>query len=124
MTLYKPHLRHDQGSLFYDQAAKSSENAALIALRSVDVDLDQYDKDPQYGDIPPFVLPWIYKAGIWFIDTGATDELKVIETALYKLNAKWRAAGNSNPFSLFLMTIWLINNIRGLFGTFGGIEGH
>lgn len=49
--------------------------------------------DLTHGDIPPFVLHWFYLAGVRFIITSQLRGLGVIETALEKLNAKWKSAG-------------------------------
>ena len=47
------------------------------------------------GDVPPFVMPWLYMGGSWFIEEKSFDNLLVIEQALSKIKKRWKLAGMS-----------------------------
>lgn len=60
--------------------------------------------DLTHGDVPPFVLHWFYLAGVRFLNGGYFEDLSVIETALERLNAKWKSAGTSPLVGNFLVS--------------------
>ena len=69
------------------------DGAAHLALKVAEMYIKLDTIDCTYGDVPPFVLPWMYKAGVRFVQTTDVKRLNVIESALRKLDTKWKAAG-------------------------------
>lgn len=93
LILYAPYLQKDESKELPQRAKNASENAALVALS---VAQGYIDKDPTslgHGDIPPFMIPWLYMAGAWFIREGLVSELNVVRDALRQINIKWKSAG-------------------------------
>ncbi|KAF9239047.1 transcriptional regulator family: Fungal Specific TF [Penicillium roqueforti] len=92
LTLYAPYLSHEEPNL-RERANAVSNDAASFALAVAEEYMETESVDLTHGDIPPFVLHWFYLAGVRFIVTSQLRGLGVIETALEKLNAKWKSAG-------------------------------
>jgi hypothetical protein len=91
LTLSAPYLSHETPSL-RRHAETVSENAAYVALSVAETYMG-VEADLAHGDIPPFVLPWLYMSGKWFLERGSLGDLSTIEGALERLNAKWKSAG-------------------------------
>jgi hypothetical protein len=103
MTLYTSYLGNNgEGGLngLQHRAVVVLDNAADIAYQVARKYLEKESFDYQYGDIPPFVLPWMYMAAVRLInqsrgrDTSELNEkLVTIEKALKELSDKWKSSG-------------------------------
>ncbi|KAL7904128.1 fungal-specific transcription factor domain-containing protein [Trichoderma velutinum] len=93
LTLHMPYLQPDQSSELRQKARDSSENAAVAAMKMAQEYITEDPTNLCHGDISPFVIPWIYLAGVWFIHERAAEHLSVIYDALSQLDVKWKSAG-------------------------------
>lgn len=92
LTLYALH-QQDLASPLHQQAISAADDAADLALKVAEKYLKTDIPDFTNGDVPPFILPWMYKAGMRFLQTAEVKKLSVVESALHKLDTKWKAAG-------------------------------
>lgn len=92
LTLSALYLSHEEQSL-RERAETISDNAAHVALSVVENYMETDTMDLAYGDIPPFVMQWLYVAGTRFLKGGDLEKLSTIERSLERLNAKWKSAG-------------------------------
>lgn len=84
----------------HQRAVVVTNNSTILALQVAEKYLYTEKFNIQYGDVPPFVLPWMYMAGVRLLkrchDDGSSEnmeKLAIIENTLQKLDHKWKAAG-------------------------------
>ncbi|KAJ6103019.1 transcriptional regulator family: Fungal Specific TF [Penicillium sp. IBT 16267x] len=100
LILYSPYLSNENPTLRRNAWA-SSDKAAEAALQVAYRYNGGAITDSTYGGIPPFVLPWMYLAGVHFIRRRAFPSLSIIEDTLRNLNDNWKSAG-SFPLKRFI----------------------
>lgn len=87
-------MEHQAGPL-YESAKRVLDTAAMVSLQVTREYSSTDELNLTYGDIPPFVVPWLYKMATWFLQDGQKDNFKIIESALRKLDRRWKSAGKT-----------------------------
>lgn len=103
--LYSPFTERsgpDQSMSFLGFAANGAmDNVAHMAYEMASDFLDRHDLyDYEYGDIPPFILPWVYHSAVFYMQLhkrdkseGSKARLDALEKILKYVDGKWKAAG-------------------------------
>jgi hypothetical protein len=101
MILYTHYLKshHRTHGNLEQRATSVLDDAADVAYRVAETYLATEKFDNQHGDIPPFMLSWMYMATVYLVGHGHAngisqydDKVKVIENVLHKLSEKWNLA--------------------------------
>ena len=99
--MYTSYIRHQDGirGQLQEQAIRVLNNAADVAYRVAETYIMTEIFDLQHGDIPPFMLSWMYMAVVHLINSGnaagvsqCDEKVNTIKKALHKLSKKWNSA--------------------------------
>ena len=90
-------------------AVAAIDSAAKMAFEMATrfVEHDRYElHDYTHGDIPPFILPWLYMSGARYVELHKRDgseewlgRLGTLEKTLEITKGKWKAAGTSTTIT-------------------------
>ena len=114
MILYTSYIKFQEDGIrsqLQEQATRVLNNAADVAYRVAETYLMTENFDLQHGDIPPFMLSWMYMSVVHLINHGDAagisqydEKVNTITKALHKLSKKWNSACR-NTSVLFMQTL-------------------